>query len=145
MNVNFVTSFKKNIVTHSCRLCSIKFSFKNKLFAHLREECWKSSSFSASVSSSSASMMQLKSKKTKLIEFNRRLIQSSVSLMKFIDHVFRECHYAIIKVKCSVIEKLLKICVNIDCSIIMKDKQRYKKNIQIVLSSNDCRSYRFVT
>ena len=67
------------------------------------------------------------SKTTKLIELSRRFIQSSISFMKFINYVFREYYYVIIKIKYFVIEKSLKICVDIDCFMIMKNKQRYKK------------------
>ena len=61
-----------------------EFFFKNKLFVYLREKCWKSSSFLTL-----SSMLQLKSKTTKLIESNRRFIQSSISFIKFIDYVCR--------------------------------------------------------
>ena len=127
MDVNFVTPSKKDTVTHSCRLCPAKFSSKNKLFAHLREECWKSSPPLLSASPSPASVLQLEPETAGLAESSRRLIQSSASLMESTGHAFRGCHYATIEVRCSVTGKLLKVCVDTGCPMTMGDKQRYKE------------------
>ena len=99
MNVNFVMSSNSHIVIHSCRLCSIKFTFKNKFFVHLREK-WKTATTTTinNESSSSISVLQHDSISIETTN-NRLLIQSFVVFIEFIEQTFRDCHYATTKIK----------------------------------------------
>ena len=140
LNANFVTSFNFYIVTHSCRLCLIKFTFKNKLFVHFRDECWKKHqkvnhqqiNHQKVNHQKTQSMLHEKSILNETIK-NRQLIQSLTSSIEFIDQAFRDCHYVTTKIKSFFNDKSLKLCLNIDCSMFIDDKQIFKKNFSNVI------------
>ena len=65
---------------------------------------------------------------------SRKLMKSIVTLVNKNDQTFRECHYVIVNLKFITIDEFVNVCLNIDCSITINDKQtliRYAFNLKI--------------
>ena len=144
-DVNFLSSATEvNIDTHSCNHCSSIFTSKNQLFKHLRTACWFSDTSEhvdhaisiIKLSSSSIVSISQRNSNAKILhektyEFahafssvNRRVIQFIVRFDETSsDYAFREYQYdqAIVRLDNNI--ESIKICIDIDCSVIMIDRK----------------------
>ena len=142
-NVNFLTfATEINIDTHSCNHCNSIFVSKNQLFKHLRNACWffdtsehvdhaifvikLSSTVSIFQRNSNAKIFHEKTYEFShaFFSINRRVIQSIVRSDEInSDYVFREYQYDQTTVKLNNNIESIKICIDIDCSVIMIDRK----------------------
>ena len=144
-DVNFLSSATEvNTDTHSCNHCSSIFTSRNQLFKHLRIACWFSDtsehadhavsiikltfSFIVSISQRSSNAKILHEKTYEFAHafssVNRRVIQSIVRFDETnSDYAFREYQYDQATVKLDNSSENIKICIDIDCSVIMIDRK----------------------
>ena len=135
-NVNFLTFAKANTITHNCNHCNNIFTFKNQLFKHLRNACWFDISeqidhaifvikllFTVSISRKNSNA-KVFHEKTYEFSHKRRVIRSIVRFDETnSDYVFREYQYDQITVKLNNNVENTKICIDIDCFVIMIDRK----------------------
>ena len=113
-DINFVICDFDTVKAHKCQLCNVSYSSKNKLFKHLRIDCWQQSVNHISVASESITSQ---SASRQLIEFSAQVIADD-------EQKFRECHYAVIKIKSSInFEMLIDVCLDTDCFMTIADRK----------------------
>ena len=133
-NVNFLTFAKASTITHNCNHCNDILTFRNQLFKHLRNACWfdifehvnhailiVKLSFLLIVSTFEKNS-NIEIFHEKIYEFSqkRRVIQSFVRFDEInFDYVFREYQYDQVTIKLDNNIESIKICIDIDCSVIM--------------------------
>ena len=131
-NVNFLTFAEANTTTHNCNHCNDTFTSRNQLFKHLLNACWFDTSeqtdhaisvikLSSTVSTSQEnSNVETSREKT----INRRDIQSIVRFDETnSDYAFREYQYDQATIKLNNNIEDIKICIDIDCFVIMIDRK----------------------
>ena len=91
-DINFVICDFDIVKTHKCQLCNVNYFSKNKLFKHLRIDCWQQSINHIFVTNESIINQST----------NKQLIEFSVQIIIDDEQKFRECHYAVIKIKSSI-------------------------------------------
>ena len=141
-DVNFLALAEISTTAHSCNHCSDIFTFRNQLFKHLRIACWffdtsehvDHAIFVIKLSfivSTSQRNSNAKTSREKIYELshasssiNRRVIQSVVrSDEASSDYAFREYQYEQATVKLDNSSENIKICIDIDCFVIMIDRK----------------------
>ena len=130
-DINFVICDSNTIKTHKCQLCNANYSSKNKLFKHFRINCWQQSINHVSIINEFTSNQST----------NRQLIEFSAQIIINDEQRFRECHYAVIKIKSSInFEMLIDVCLNIDCFMTITDRkilqQHFSNSVIKQLSSS---------
>ena len=142
-NVRFFSFVTKiNIDAHNCIHCNNIFTFKNQFFKHLRNACWffdtfehvNHDNFIVSHVDHVVSIIILFFRK-RIYEFshvffsiNRRVIQFIVRFDEInSDYVFREYQYDQTIVKLDNNIENIKICIDIDCFVIMIDRKFFIK------------------
>ena len=132
---NFVTSTTMTSAIHACQRCKVKFTSKNKLFKHLRSECWKADNCHVAVASdtnasktsdtseagNSSPASETGSEPRRLVEFIDKPILEN-------DYIFRGSHYVTTLVKESYNEKTKNCCLNIGCPLSI-DERVYAREI----------------
>ena len=102
------------VKTHKCQLCNVNYFSKNKLFKHLRIDCWQQSINHIFVTNESIINQST----------NKQLIEFSVQVIVDDEQRFREYHYAMIKIKSSInFEMLIDVCLNIDYLMTIANKK----------------------
>ena len=142
-NVNFLTFVTEiNTDTHNCSHCNSIFVSRNQLFKHLRNACWFSDTSEhvdhaisviklSSIVLISQRNSNAKTSHEKIYELshvfssvNRRVIQFIVrSDETNSDYAFREYQYDQVTVRLDNNIESIKICIDIDCSVIMIDRK----------------------
>ena len=113
-DINFVICDFDTVKAHKCQLCSANYSSKNKLFKHLRIDCWQQSINHIFVANE---FIINQSTNKQLIEFSAQIIVDD-------EQRFRECHYAMIKIKSSInFEMLIDVCLDIDCLMTIANRK----------------------
>ena len=113
-DINFVICDFDIVKAHKCQLCNANYFSKNKLFKHFRIDCWQQSINHIFVTSE---FIINQSTNKQLIEFSAQVIIDD-------EQRFRECHYAVIKIKSSInFEMLIDVCLNIDCLMTITDRK----------------------
>ena len=111
-----------DIKAHKCQLWNVNYFSKNKLFKHLRIDCWQQSINHIFVTNESIINQST----------NKQLIEFSVQVIVDDEQRFREYHYAMIKIKSSInFEMLIDVYLNIDCLMTIVDRkivQQYFSN-----------------
>ena len=60
---------------------------------------------------------------------SRKLIKSIVTLVNENDQIFRDCHYVIVNLRFTTIDEFVNVCLNIDCSMIINDRQAFTRHV----------------
>ena len=60
---------------------------------------------------------------------SRKLMKSIVMLVNENDQIFRDCHYTIVNLRFTTIDEFVNVCLNIDCSIIINDRQTLTRHV----------------
>ena len=131
-----MTSINMLSVIHVCQKCSIKYIFRNKLFNHLRFECWTTST-NANVNHVFVININVTSRVidnvNKIIVFEiLQLIKFDVKSIINNDYNFRNAYYVIALIKNARNDEIVNCCLNIDCSFIVKNRNYVLKIFSIV-------------
>ena len=127
-DVNFVTSASMMSAIHVCQKCSTKFIFKNKLFKHLRVECWQFDAKSNAKFDANHVSVTSNAEKSIVVDVNDfQLVEFIVTSITDNDYVFRKSHYVTTLIKETRDEKIVSCCLNIECSFTVENRIYVKR------------------
>ena len=109
-------------ITHKCNKCATIFTFRNKLFDHLRDVCWTNSTkYHDSNSINNAVVTTFSFTADIIVESNAKAVDDN-------DYAFRDSQYA--RFKLSFIKNLVNIeeCFDVDCLMTIENRRVLKNN-----------------
>ena len=110
-----------SVKDYQCEHCQLKATSRNKLFTHLREECWRKSSVSTLVTGKDLVVDTLASDAGK--SFTEPVIVSLVSEPVLgTGFAFRNYHYAVTHISRESAGKKEETCADAGCTMIMVDR-----------------------